>query len=70
MALVAQAEARRTEACRKSQAPGAGDGQGDPGGGIRRPALRCGGDDTAEAGGLCSMPSDVGAVAVLPNLDQ
>jgi len=25
--------------------------RGDPGGGIRRPALRCGGDDTAKDGG-------------------
>jgi len=38
MALVAQAEAQRTIACCRSQAPGAGDGQGDTGRGLRRPA--------------------------------
>jgi len=49
--LVGQAEAQGTKALRKPQAAGAGDGQGDSGRGLRRPALRCGGDDTAEAGG-------------------
>ena len=36
----------------KPKAPGAGDGQGYPGRGLRSPALRCGGDDTAEARGV------------------
>ena len=35
----------------KSQGSGAGDGQGDPGGGLPRPARRGGGDDAEEAGG-------------------
>ena len=33
------------------QGSGAGDGQGDPGGGVPRPARRGGGDDSEEAGG-------------------
>jgi len=61
MALVAWTEARRTKACRKPQAPGAGDSQGDPGRGLRRPALRCGGDDTSPAGGE-EMASEVLAI--------
>jgi len=32
-------------------AHGAGDGQGDTGGGLQRPARGCGGDDTEAAGG-------------------
>jgi hypothetical protein len=50
MALVAQTEAQGTKARRKSQASRAGNGQGDHGRGFRRPALRRGRDDTAEAG--------------------
>ena len=48
MALVGQTEPQGTKAGRKPQAPGAGDRQGDPGRGLRRPALRRGGDDTAD----------------------
>jgi len=51
MALVGQAEGQGSNARRKPQAPGAGDGQGEPGRGLRRPASRRGGDDPAEAGG-------------------
>ena len=35
----------------QQQGHGAGDGQGDPGGGLPRPARRGGGDDTKKTGG-------------------
>ena len=50
VALEAAGPADRAQADGK-QGHGAGDGQGDPGGGLRCPALRGGGDDSDEAGG-------------------
>ena len=44
-------QADRAQAGGQQQGHGAADGQGDPGGGLPRPARRGGGDDTEEAGG-------------------
>ena len=44
-------EADRAQADGKQQGHGAADCQGDPGGGLPRPARRGGGDDPEEAGG-------------------
>jgi len=49
MALEAT-ESDRAQADGKHQGHGAADGQGDPSGGLPRPARRGGGDDTEEAG--------------------
>ncbi len=49
--MEALGKARRAQADVQHQGHGAGDGQGDPGGGLPRPARRGGGDDTEEAGG-------------------
>jgi len=51
VALEAEGEADRAQANGQHQAYGAGDGQGDPGGGLPRPARRGGGDDKEQAGG-------------------
>lgn len=51
MALEARGQADRAQAAGQQHGHGAGDGQGDPGGGLRCPARRGGRYDTDEAGG-------------------
>jgi hypothetical protein len=53
----------RAHAGGQQQGHGAGDGQGDTGGGLPRPARRGGGDDTEEAGGERARGARGGAVA-------